>query len=218
MTAADISVDRVAELLSQRLPIYKWRRPVYQAAMLSALAEVWDPATRRLLDIGGGTGVIAQAVHDLFGVDKIVSIDVEDRFLQDLQIETATYDGRRLPFPDGAFDAVMFNNVLHHVEVADRPALIRECRRVAPHGALYIKDHLARSPLDHLRLGALDFIGNVPFHGMVKARYLEAKDWEALAAEGGYRIERRVAGRYRSGPFGLAFPNTLEITMKWVPA
>ena len=216
MTADAITLDRVAASLTPHLPVYRWRKPAYQTQMLASLRAQWNPAHRRLLDIGGGTGVIANAVAELFGVEHVVSVDVEDRFLTGLAIETRVYDGQALPFEDAAFDAAMFNNVIHHVPPAVRAALLRECRRVAP-GALYIKDHLAASPLDHARLAALDWIGNVPFSGMLKADYLTEADWRTLAAEAGYVIQDWRSDAYRSGPMAALFPNRLEISMRWGP-
>jgi ubiquinone/menaquinone biosynthesis C-methylase UbiE len=210
-----LATDQVADVLARHLPVYRLRRPVYQAVMLEALRRLWRPQYRRVLDIGGGTGVIAQAVAELFDVDQVVSIDVEDRFLPSLTIEHRTYDGRALPFADGAFDCVLFNNVIHHVEIADRVPLLVECRRVAPVGALLIKDHLAAGPIDHLKLTALDIIGNTPFSGMIKASYLEAAEWSALAEASGYAIAESASGPYRGAIFGALFPNRLETTMRW---
>ena len=210
-----ITLAAVSDSLSRHLPIYRVRAPVYQQVMLESLRAVWRSQDRRILDVGGGTGVIAQAISDLFPIDSITSVDVEDRYLKTLSVETRTYDGRNLPFEGGAFDCVVINNVIHHVELDDRLALIRECRRVAPNGVILIKDHLAASWLDHVRLAVLDLIGNVPFHGMVKARYLTAADWSKLAAAAGYEIETSTSGRYRGGLFALLFPNRLETTMRW---
>ena len=211
-----ISVERVAGVLKPHLPVYGVKPPTYQTVMLDTLRGMWNPAHLRVLDVGGGTGVIAQAVKDLFPVDQVVSVDVADRYLKSLTIPTRSYDGGRLPFDDGAFDAAMMNNVLHHVPLEARVGLLRECRRVAP-GGLYIKDHLAGSALDHMRLGVLDWIGNIPFGGMVSARYLSAADWEALAQGAGYHIEARRSDRYRSAAMATAFPNRLEVSMFWRP-
>ncbi len=210
-----ISADGVADVLAKHLPVYRLRRPVYQAVMLEALRRLWRPSYRRVLDVGGGTGVIAQAVAELFDVDQVVSIDVEDRFLASLTIEHRTYDGRTLPFADGAFDCVLFNNVIHHVETQDRRPLLAECRRVAPQGALLIKDHLPAGPIDHLKLTALDVIGNTPFSGMIKASYLDEAQWRELAQASGYRIVESASGPYRGALFGALFPNRLETTMRW---
>jgi SAM-dependent methyltransferase len=212
-----LAVQAVADVLAPHLPIYRVRKPVYQTVMLESLRQLWRPEFRRVLDVGGGTGVIAQAIKELFAVDRVLSVDVEDRFLDSLTIETLTYDGRQLPFEADQFDCVLFNNVLHHVRPDDRLPLLLDCRRVAANGSLLIKDHLATSSIDHLRLGALDFIGNVPFSGMVKADYLERSDWDVLAQASGYEIETAPPARYRSPIFAAAFPNRLEITMRWRP-
>jgi SAM-dependent methyltransferase len=167
--------------------------------------------------MGGGTGVVAQAVSELFDVDQVVSIDVEDRFLTSLTIEHRTYDGHTLPFADDAFDCVMFNNVIHHIDVGTRVPLLMECRRVADVGDLLIKDHMAASPLDHGRLVVLDVIGNAIFGGMTKASYLSSGDWEALSAATGYAIEDEASGSYRNPMFATLFPNRLETSMRWRP-
>lgn len=76
----------------------------------------------------------------------------------------ASYDGRHMPFDDGAFDIVMSNAVLEHVE--DLDSLFREARRVTrPDGIAYHLWHnfysfsgghvpearAARHPWGHLR-------------------------------------------------------------------
>jgi len=213
-----ISEAAVATVLRAHLPIYRWRRPIYQSVMLAALGDLWRDDCRRVLDVGGGTGIVAQAIKELFPVERVVSVDIEDRFLPTLTVETATFDGRRLHFPDGSFDCVAFNNVIHHVRPDDRVVLMRECRRVAPAGAVFLKDHLAASALDHFRLAALDIIGNLPFQGMVWASYLDKQDWRDLAAASGYSIASSSFSKYRSGLLSVPFPNRLEVMMKWEPS
>ena len=210
-----VDLQTVSTILRAHLGLYHWRRPVYQATMLEALRSCWGEGDRRVLDVGGGTGVIAQAISELFPVDRVVSVDVEDRFLPTLTIEHAIFDGRRLPFADGEFDCVVFNNVIHHVQPRDRAPLLRECRRVAPTGAVFIKDHLAQTLLDHLRLTALDAIGNAPFSGMIRADYLSLAEWRSLAAETGYAISSTTSSTYRRGLVGAIFPNALEVLMRW---
>ena len=211
-----ISLARVQPLIARHLPLYRTKLPTYQTELLRAFETLWDPAHTRVLDVGGGTGIIAQAMKDLFGIAHVTSVDVQDRFLKSLDIETRVYDGARLPFEDASFDCVTFSNVLHHVPVAVRPGLMRECVRVAGGGPIYIKDHLATSRLDHGRLFVLDALGNVPFGGMVEASYLTAADWNTLASDCGCRIDRQISGAYRSGAFAQLFPNRLEVTMRWV--
>ena len=213
-TMADVTLATVQPLIARHIPLYRTKAPTYHTELLRAFQTLWDPAHRRVLDIGGGTGIIAQAMKDLFAIPHVTSVDVQDRFLPSLDIETQVYDGARLPFADGAFDCVTFSNVLHHVPPAVRPGLMRECARVAGSGPIYIKDHLAASRLDHARLFVLDAMGNVPFGGMVQASYLTTADWQAIAAAADARIDRQISGAYRAGAFERLFPNRLEVTMR----
>jgi SAM-dependent methyltransferase len=212
-----ITVDDVQRCMAPHLPIYWWHKPSYQHVALSGLQRLWDPSHARALDVGGGTGVMAQTIKALFGLQHVASVDVRDRFLPSLSIETAVYDGVHLPFADGSFDCVLLFNVLHHVPVADRLPLLRECRRVAGWGPLYIKDHISRGVKDDARLALLDLLGNAPFRGMVTASYLREATWRELATAAGYEAGERVAGEYRGGLMGALFPNRLEVTMRWRP-
>ena len=216
--AIDISLADVTRALAKHISLYRWRRPIYQTAMLRSLRQAWQPTDRTVLDVGGGTGILAQSIKELFPVDRVVSVDVENRYLDGLDIETRTYDGRTLPFADASFHCVLLCNVLHHVPKSLRGSLLKECGRVAATGTVYIKDHVAESRLDHLRLKILDLLGNVPFGGMVEASYLEAADWQTLADEAGLCIESRYGDAYREGVMSRLFPNRLEVVMKWVPA
>lgn len=214
----NVTPRAVQELLGRHIPLYRTHTPTYQTALLQAFSALWDPAHERVLDVGGGTGIIAQAIKSLFGVAHVTSVDVQDRFLKTLDIEVLVYDGDKLPFADASFDCVTFSNVLHHVPATVRAGLMRECRRVAGGGPIYIKDHIAASRLDHARLFILDALGNIPFGGMVRASYLTASDWQTIAAAAGYRIERQISGPYRAGHFERLFPNRLEATMRWTSA
>jgi hypothetical protein len=112
---------------------------------------------------------------------------------------------------------VLLFNVLHHVPVSARVPLLRECRRVAGRGPLYIKDHLSFGRTDDLRLAVLDLLGNAPFRGMVTASYLRESDWQNLAVSAGYATAERLSGEYRKGLMGALFPNRLEVSMRWRP-
>ncbi|HVF83661.1 MAG TPA: class I SAM-dependent methyltransferase [Sphingomicrobium sp.] len=212
-----IDPKTVQDILSPHLALYRKKLPTYQATMLDSMSSIWTGPHSRLLDIGGGTGVIAEAISRLFSVREVHSVDVVDRFCRGLSVTTSQFDGTTLPFEDKSFDAATLNNVMHHVPLAVRTSLLRDVRRVVK-GPLYIKDHERRSGADDLRLQALDAIGNIPFSGMVWARYLGRAEWEQLASSSGYRIARRAApARYRSGAYAMLFPNRLEITMRLDP-
>ena len=217
MSTNPVTLEKVRDILSVHVPLYKWRSPIYQTVLLNQLRGMWDPQLQTILDIGGGTGLLAHAIKTLFGVRHMAALDVEDRFLKALDIDFSVFDGRRIPFPDESFDGVTILNVLHHVPEELRLQLLLEARRVVGNGPIYIKDHLSCGLLDDLRLLFLDLLGNLPFSGMVRAKYLRAKDWATLAAMTGHRIETQASGVYRSGPSSWVFPVRLEVCMKWLP-
>jgi len=207
-------LEEVAGILARHIPLYRWRRPVYQTAFFRSLRRVWEPSHRTVLDVGGGTGIVAQAISALLPVDRVVSVDVADRYLKGLDVESQIFDGKTLPFADGSFDCAVMCNVLHHVPKAARTALLMECSRVAGSGTIYIKDHLAETTLDHLRLTGLDLIGNLPFGGMVAATYLSRRQWLEIADQAGFSITAWESDAYRTGLMQYLFPNRLEVLMK----
>lgn len=209
-----IDVEDLRVVLARYLPLYRKKVPHYQALMLKSLLAVWARRHRRLLDIGGGTGVIAEAISHLMPVDTVETIDLVDRFCPGLSVRAQTYDGKTLPYEDAAFDAATLNNVLHHVPPGERVALLRDVRRVVA-GPLYIKDHVTTSQIDNLRLTLLDAVGNIPFGGMIAARYLSHEEWSGLVHEAGWRIAATAGPvSYRTGLMSAAFPSRLEITFR----
>jgi ubiquinone/menaquinone biosynthesis C-methylase UbiE len=210
----DITLDRVSHVFAAHAPLYRRKAPRYQAAMLRDLAGVWQGSHDRVLDVGGGTGLMAEAIQTLLPARHVVAIDVVDRYYPSLSVETRVYDGRTLPFGDGHFEAATINNVMHHVPREHRPALMAEIARVVS-GPIYIKDHLAASRLDHWRLTVLDVIGNIPFGGQIEAHYLSMPEWRQLASAIDATIGAVQPGRYRAPPMAWVFPNRLEITFRF---
>jgi SAM-dependent methyltransferase len=95
------------------------------------VAELGAPV--RLLEVGMGDGygaaLLASAGHDVTAVDvdeATVSF-AADRY-SDASCRFMAYDGRRLPFGDDSFDAVVSMQVIEHVE--EDVAFTRELRRV----------------------------------------------------------------------------------------
>lgn len=201
----------IAGFLGRHQPAYRYRRPRYQIQLLRDLAAFMPPGACRVLDIGAGNGLIGEAIAELLPGKQVTGVDVAPRLLPTVRFPCAAYDGVHLPFADGAFDCALFCNVLHHVEPASRAHLMREALRVTGGGPVIVKDHLARSPLDRMRLAALDLVGNLPFGGMVRAHYLAERDWADLLGELGCAREALPVSAYRSGLSALCFPNRLEV-------
>jgi len=130
------------------------------------------PADARLLDVGCGTGWLADHFADYTGVDG--SSDA---------VATAQARGRNvlhhdvaepLPFADASFDAVVMKDLLEHVP--DPVALVREVRRVLrPGGRVF-----ASSP-DAQRWVWDDYTHRRPF---------TRKSFRLLFADQGFAVER----------------------------
>jgi ubiquinone/menaquinone biosynthesis C-methylase UbiE len=93
----------------------------------------------RLADIGCGPGFYALPAARMVGAaGRVFALDVQPAMVarvreaataQGLEnVEAAVSAEDRLPLPDGVADIALLANVLH--ECADRPALLREVRRV----------------------------------------------------------------------------------------
>ena len=87
---------------------------------------MWLPSPGRVLDIGTGTGHVAEAIGAT-GL-TIVGCDVVD--LRMAVVRFVLYDGGALPFRSNGFDAVLLVTVLHHVPAAQHNLLLAEALRV----------------------------------------------------------------------------------------
>ncbi|MBA2663639.1 MAG: methyltransferase domain-containing protein [Bradymonadaceae bacterium] len=78
----------------------------------------------RLLDIGAGEGYVGLSASEAGFEVELVDVSSRNR----THLRAATYDGRTLPFADGAFDVGILSYVLHHCHDPDQ--VIREAGRV----------------------------------------------------------------------------------------
>ncbi len=93
---------------------------------------------KRVLDLGSGSGW--QAAELQRGGFRVTAVDVARSAVPYYPV--LPYDGSRLPFRDGAFDAVFSSNVLEHVACLDD--VFREVRRVLTDGGIAI--HVLPTP------------------------------------------------------------------------
>ncbi|MDA1260786.1 MAG: class I SAM-dependent methyltransferase [Planctomycetota bacterium] len=107
---------------------------------LSALTEAAQETPRSLLDLPCGTGRFTALWSDL-GL-RATGVDLAPEMLAVAREKHARAtllcaDGARLPFPDGAFDAVACVRLLHLVrDPAERRRFLLELRRVARLGVI----------------------------------------------------------------------------------
>jgi len=206
--------ERIRRMLAKHEPVYRWHRPRYAVQLLADLALLLPQGTCRLLDVGGGSGLIGEAISTFSPGKTVTAIDVVDRFLPTVTIKRRTFDGKKIPFADLSFDCALFSNVLHHVPSELRSQLVSEALRVTGGACVIVKDHVADSVLDRARLAWLDLVGNLPFRGVVQAEYLSMEDWHRLFVDTGCNAERLTGSPYRTGPGRVFFPNRLEVLFR----
>ena len=145
------------------------------------------PHGARVLDIGCGSGEVADAVMNIRPDVLIDGIDVLVR--PGTSIEVMEFDGRTIPFPDDSYDVAMTVDVLHHTD--DAGALLGEARRVAKHSVL-VKDHFRDGFLAEPTLKFMDWIGNAPHGVRLPYNYLSRREWHRLWERLGLPIDAMV--------------------------
>jgi SAM-dependent methyltransferase len=109
-----------------------------------ALDRLTYPPGARLLEVGSGTGVVTALMAGLPGVGEVVGADPSPGLVErararapGLRFDVA--DGRSLPYPEAAFDAVVFACTLCHVP-RPQEALAEAWRVLVPGGCLLVYD------------------------------------------------------------------------------
>jgi SAM-dependent methyltransferase len=137
--------DSIAALYNASLPPHVVRHYLEKRV---AFVRGRVPAPARLLDVGCGTGLLAQRLsqqgYEVVGLDLSYGMLLQGsaalRYVQG--------DGAALPFGDGAFDGAVTVAALHHIfEPAKVASTIREMLRVTRSGgAVIIWDHNPLNP------------------------------------------------------------------------
>jgi SAM-dependent methyltransferase len=164
------------------------------------------PQNATVVDVGCGDGLLAEEIMRQRSDLTVRGLEVSER--DNRRIPTNLFDGIHLPFPDDAFDVVLFADVLHHTRHAE--TLLREGRRVARE-AIVIKDHCADGLLAWSTLRFMDRVGNARFGVALPHLYLSWAEWQRLFARLGVSVvsvERRI-GLYPR-PLSWVFERSLH--------
>jgi SAM-dependent methyltransferase len=138
----DATQERLAEILEIR-----GADPQQQAMRRGFLADIAFPAKARVLDVGCGTGVLTRLLARWPDVGAVVGADLYPLLLSKARAHAADLpnvtfeeaDARSLPFPDEAFDVVVFDSALSHIPGPDR-ALAEAFRVLRPSGWVGVFD------------------------------------------------------------------------------
>lgn len=137
-----------------------------------------------VLDIGTGDGTLAALISQHVGNLKMEGVEVLPR--KDCPIKVTAFDGSILPFEDNSFDAVIFSDVLHHV---DKPmGLLAEAVRVC-RAHVIIKDHFRKGVLAGSTLKFMDKVGNARYRVPVPGNYWTESQWNVAFDRIGLVVE-----------------------------
>jgi ubiquinone/menaquinone biosynthesis C-methylase UbiE len=149
-------------------------KPIYERR-LKELVHLIGPHLRpgdKVLDIGCGFGHLGRAImvaHPDVLVEGVESVKRGGEL-----IPVTAYEGTRMPWKDGAFDAVILADVLHHDHDPDR--LLKESARVSKR-LVIIKDHIREGFLAQQRISFLDWAANAPYQVPCTYRYNNLSEW-----------------------------------------
>ncbi|WP_319452188.1 MULTISPECIES: class I SAM-dependent methyltransferase [unclassified Mycobacterium] len=172
---------------------------VYRPPQDAIVAELRARGARRIVDVGCGTGILADRIQRELRPDEVVGVDASAGMLEKAKARSATVrwivgTAEDLPLPDGSVDAVVTTTAFHFF---DQPAALAEFRRVlAPGGIAAVG--VVTQPF--AMPGPLGRIGE----GWVNRLHQPtAEELRNLFGEAGFqRVEQRGVG---SGPFSWPF-------------
>lgn len=216
MTASfDETADRYADLVDGSISFAGQEHDYFVRRKVDVLVDLartycGDPAALDVLDVGCGVGSADRHLEGVFG--HLVGCDPSFRSIvqADHTVSGAGYvggDAAALPFGDGVVDLAFVINVMHHVEPANRGAVMAEVARVVRAGGMVVVfEHNPLNPLTRLSVGRCEFDDGVE---LLWPRELRRR----VAAVGLAELERRYVV---FTPFDSPWQHRLEDRLGWL--
>ena len=154
---AELLRSRSREAFDAQAPTYDesvqgdHARRLYPYVLAEVARAVASSPAPRLLDLGCGTGALAELVLGEIPGACLGCVDLSPRMVEATRgrlggrAEVLLCDAERLPFHDGSFDAAWCNDSFHHYPDPERAAF-QAWRVLAPGGTLVVGDAWQPAP------------------------------------------------------------------------
>jgi tRNA (cmo5U34)-methyltransferase len=132
-----VSASAAAEAFSAHAPQYSAQRArlvpdldAFYGAAVDTLALI-DPAPRRILDLGAGTGLLSARVREAFPDARLELLDASQPMLAEARgrlgasVAAVHVQDMADALPEGPFDAVVSALAIHHLPDADKRTLMK---------------------------------------------------------------------------------------------
>ncbi|HEX3690818.1 MAG TPA: class I SAM-dependent methyltransferase [Solirubrobacteraceae bacterium] len=128
----------------------------FYGAVVDALERAVAGEVRRVLDLGAGTGLLSAVVAEAFGEAQIELLDASEPMLALAQRRLGGAVGAvhvadmSAPLPAGPFDAVISALAIHHLEHADKRALMGRIHGALRPGGAFVNAEQVDAPTAEL--------------------------------------------------------------------
>lgn len=171
-----------AMLYPLKMAFERYFNPVYKRKLVEYVVSLCDDNST-ILDVGCDDGSVASMMMEINPSLKIVGIDIQSN--RPSKIPRKIYDGKKIPYPDNSFDAVMVLDVLHHTK--DILPVLREIRRVS-RNHIILKDHMTYGTFSEYMISFSDFIANVPFGIKCAFNFPSPERWNSYFNKLGLKV------------------------------
>lgn len=146
--------EGMADFFAARLGTYEDVHLGNWGAEYREIAGFFDEGLATLLDIGCGTGLELEAMYKRFPRLQVTGVDLSRDMLGRLRenfpgkdIRLIQGDYFQVPFGEGAFDAALSFETLHHFEFSKKQAIYQKLYRALRPGGYYVEcDYVASCP------------------------------------------------------------------------
>lgn len=109
---------------------------LWRATKLKSQLAKYISIDGKILDVGGGFGIMAQFLPDFIDKKNYYNLDISAEILKYSSYNNILAPAEQIPCPDSFFDYVISSEALQHVN--DKIRVLNECYRVIKPGGLFL--------------------------------------------------------------------------------